>query len=139
MKKTRILYVIAAALFAMIFLFACSEEELSLPTNDPIASTEEEETTYLLLFGDLPTKEQLDTFKGLLGEMQELTAKFIRDVIMKAPSNNIMNAMQKSLLTLYSYDSNVTEKVLFIMREGTPAGRQGSQPYPSAVFVGSLI
>ena len=65
-----------------------------------------EETTYLLLFGDLPTKEQLDTFKGLLGEMQELTAKFIRDVIMKAPSNNIMNAMQKSLLTLYSYDPN---------------------------------
>lgn len=50
MKKTRILYVIAAALFAMIFLFACSEEELSLPTNDPIASTEEEETTYLLTF-----------------------------------------------------------------------------------------
>lgn len=65
-----------------------------------------EETTYLLLFGELPTEKQLNTFKGILGEMQELSAKFIRDVIMKAPSANIMNAMQKSVLTLYSYDSN---------------------------------
>ncbi len=65
-----------------------------------------EETTYLLLFGELPTDKQLKTFKGILGEMQELSAKFIRDVIMKAPSANIMNAMQKSVLTLYSYDAN---------------------------------
>lgn len=65
-----------------------------------------EETTYLLLFGELPTEKQLNTFKGILGEMQELSAKFIRDVIMKAPSANIMNAMQKSVLTLYSYDAN---------------------------------
>lgn len=65
-----------------------------------------EETTYLLLFGELPTERQLKTFKGILGEMQELSAKFIRDVIMKAPSANIMNAMQKSVLTLYSYDAN---------------------------------
>lgn len=65
-----------------------------------------EETTYLLLFGELPTENQLNTFKGILGDMQELSAKFIRDVIMKAPSANIMNALQKSILTLYSYDNN---------------------------------
>lgn len=65
-----------------------------------------EETTYLLLFGELPTEEQLATFKNLLASMQELSARFIRDVLMKAPCNNIMNALQKGILTLYSYDSN---------------------------------
>ncbi|MBE5929301.1 MAG: citrate/2-methylcitrate synthase [Lachnospiraceae bacterium] len=63
-----------------------------------------EETTYLLLFGELPTEEQLDHFKEVLGEMQELSGQFIRDVIMKAPSANLMNALQKGILTLYSYD-----------------------------------
>ena len=65
-----------------------------------------EETTYLLLFGELPTEEQLATFKNLLASMQELSARFIRDVLMKAPCYNIMNALQKGILTLYSYDSN---------------------------------
>ena len=61
-----------------------------------------EETTYLLLFGELPNKAQLDSFKEILAEMQELSGQFIRDVIMKAPSSNIMNALQKGILTLYS-------------------------------------
>ena len=65
-----------------------------------------EETTYLLLFGELPNKAQLDSFKEILAEMQELSGQFIRDVIMKAPSSNIMNALQKGILTLYSYDPN---------------------------------
>lgn len=65
-----------------------------------------EETTYLLLFGELPSAEQLDSFNDILAEMEELSGQFIRDVIMKAPSSNIMNAIQKSLLTLYSYDPN---------------------------------
>ena len=65
-----------------------------------------EEVTYLLLFGELPSAEQLDSFNDILAEMQELSGQFIRDVIMKAPSSNIMNAIQKSLLTLYSYDPN---------------------------------
>ncbi len=65
-----------------------------------------EETTYLLLFGELPTEEQLESFKTILAEMQELTGQFVRDVIMKKPSENIMNAIQKSIVTLYSYDSN---------------------------------
>ena len=65
-----------------------------------------EEVTYLLLFGELPTGVQLESFNDILAEMQELSGQFIRDVIMKAPSSNIMNAIQKSLLTLYSYDPN---------------------------------
>lgn len=65
-----------------------------------------EETTYLLLFGELPNQSQLDHFISILGDLQELSGDFVRDVIMKAPSENIMNALQKSILTLYSYDAN---------------------------------
>ena len=65
-----------------------------------------EETTYLLLFGKLPDKEQLTTFVQILTSLQELSAQFIRDVIMKAPSPNLMNGLQRSVLTLYSFDSN---------------------------------
>ncbi len=63
-----------------------------------------EEATYLLLFGELPNKRQLRAFIDLLGQYRELPSKFVRDVIMKAPSANIMNGLQKSVLTLYSYD-----------------------------------
>lgn len=63
-----------------------------------------EETTYLLLFGELPTKRELRAFEEVLTNLQELSGQFVRDVIMKAPSANIMNALQKSVLTLYSYD-----------------------------------
>ena len=65
-----------------------------------------EETTYLLLFGELPTKEQFESFLGIMNSLEELTGQFIRDVILKAPSGNIMNALQKSVITLYSYDQN---------------------------------
>lgn len=65
-----------------------------------------EEATYLLLFGDLPNKRQLRAFIELLGQYRELPSKFVRDVVMKAPSANIMNGLQKSVLTLYSYDEN---------------------------------
>ena len=65
-----------------------------------------EEATFLLLFGDLPNKEELREFIDLLSQYRELPSKFVRDVIMKAPSANIMNGMQKSVLTLYSYDDN---------------------------------
>lgn len=65
-----------------------------------------EEATFLLLFGELPTKRQLDQFIEVISDYQMLSAKFTRDVIMKAPSSNIMNALQRSLLTLYSYDDN---------------------------------
>ncbi|MBP5604093.1 MAG: citrate/2-methylcitrate synthase [Ruminiclostridium sp.] len=64
-----------------------------------------EETVYLLLFGRLPDKEALRRFDELISLYQTLSNNFTRDVIMKAPSSNIMNALQKSILTLYSYDS----------------------------------
>ena len=63
-----------------------------------------EEATYLLLFGALPTKMQLRQFIDILGGLRELSGQFVRDVIMKAPSSNIMNALEKSIVTLYSYD-----------------------------------
>lgn len=65
-----------------------------------------EETTYLLLFGNLPTEHQLKQFINILGGLRELSGQFVRDVIMKAPSANIMNALEKSIVTLYSYDEN---------------------------------
>ena len=65
-----------------------------------------EETTYLLLFGKLPNADQLMRFDKLISAYQNLSNNFTRDVIMKAPSSNIMNALQKSVLTLYSYDEN---------------------------------
>ncbi|MBR1742045.1 MAG: citrate/2-methylcitrate synthase [Lachnospiraceae bacterium] len=65
-----------------------------------------EEATYLLLFGNLPTGEQLKDFEEILSSLQELSGQFVRDVIMKAPSANLMNGLQKSVLTLYSYDAD---------------------------------
>ncbi len=65
-----------------------------------------EEATYLLLFGNLPTKRQLEDFVKILTDLQELSGQFVRDVIMKAPSENIMNALLKSIVMLYSYDEN---------------------------------
>ncbi len=64
-----------------------------------------EETTYLLLFGQLPTKTQLAEFNKLMAELRFLPAVFTRDVIMKAPSDNMMNTLAKCVLTLYSYDN----------------------------------
>ena len=65
-----------------------------------------EEITYLLLFGALPNEEQLKDFISIISELQQLPNRFIRDVIMKASSNNIMNSLQKSILNLYSYDNS---------------------------------
>lgn len=65
-----------------------------------------EETTYLLLFGELPTEEELSNFKKLLANQRCLPTNFVRDVVMKAPSKDIMNALSRSVLTLYSYDTN---------------------------------
>ena len=68
-----------------------------------------EETTYLLLFGELPNETELKDFIELITTFQTLSNKFIRDVIMKAVSGNIMNSLQKSILTLYSYDDNAED------------------------------
>ena len=63
-----------------------------------------EETTYLLLFGELPTPQQLQDFTRLLGGYRSLPTSFVRDIIMKAPSRDMMNTLARSVLTLYSYD-----------------------------------
>ena len=66
-----------------------------------------EECTYLLLFGKLPTKEELQSFCALLSEYRTLPTSFVRDIIMKAPSKDMMNTLARSVLTLYSYDVSV--------------------------------
>ncbi|MBR4723854.1 MAG: citrate synthase, partial [Clostridia bacterium] len=63
-----------------------------------------EETTYLLLFGEQPAKADLDEFKHDLGVYRLLPTSFVRDIIMKAPSGDMMNTLARSVLTLYSYD-----------------------------------
>lgn len=68
-----------------------------------------EETTYLLLFGNLPTKEQLTEFKGMLAEYRQLPTNFVRDIIMKAPSRDMMNTLARSVLTLFSYDDHASD------------------------------
>lgn len=65
-----------------------------------------EEITYLLLFGELPNKDQLQEFLDILGNYRELPDNFVRDIIMNAPNANMMNVLQKSVLTLYSYDDH---------------------------------
>ncbi len=68
-----------------------------------------EEIVYLLLYGELPNKKQFDDFSRLLGEYRTLPTNFVRDVIMKAPSDDMMNTLAKSVLTLHSYDSNAND------------------------------
>ncbi len=68
-----------------------------------------EEVSYLLLTGELPNREQLESFSSILGYYRTLPDSFVRDIIMKAPSRNIMNALAKQVLTLYSYDENAED------------------------------
>lgn len=63
-----------------------------------------EETAYLLLFGNLPTKDEYQEFVDLLGSYRTLPTNFVRDVVMKAPSKDMMNTLARSVLTLYAYD-----------------------------------
>lgn len=63
-----------------------------------------EETIYLLLFGRLPNRKELDCFVNLMFELETLSGRFVRDVVMKASNANIMNSMQRCILTLYTYD-----------------------------------
>ncbi len=67
------------------------------------------ETTYLLLFGHLPTKRELDDFSELLSDYCSLPPKFTRDIIMKAPSTDMMNTLARSVLMLYYYDNNADD------------------------------
>ncbi len=67
-----------------------------------------EKTAYLLIFGELPTDGQLAEFNDIMSECRVIPSNFTRDVIMKAPSHDIMNSMTKSILTLSSYDENIS-------------------------------
>lgn len=71
-----------------------------------------EEVAYLLLFGTLPSEENLSEFKEMLAAGRRLPTNFVRDVIMKAPSSDIMNSLTKSILTLASYDKEVSDTSL---------------------------
>ncbi len=68
-----------------------------------------EKTAFLLLFGQMPTEDELSEFSKILGESRTLPTNFVRDVIMKAPSKDIMNSVTRSILTLASYDENSTD------------------------------
>ena len=68
-----------------------------------------EKTAYLLLFGELPTEEELVEFSKVIGDCRRLPTNFTRDVIMKAPSKDIMNSMTRSILTLASYDKQTAD------------------------------
>lgn len=68
-----------------------------------------EEVSYLLLFGALPTDEELEEFQKMMAASRRLPTNFVRDVVMKAPSSDIMNTLTKSVLTLASYDRNVSD------------------------------
>ncbi len=67
-----------------------------------------EKIAYLLLFGELPDGDQLEEFIDILGAARKLPTNFTRDVIMKAPSKDIMNSMTRSILTLASYDKDLS-------------------------------
>ena len=68
-----------------------------------------EEIAYLLLFGELPNKQQLREFRNMISINRTLPTNFVRDVIMKAPSKDIMNSMTRSVLTLASYDEKASD------------------------------
>ena len=68
-----------------------------------------EEATYLLIFGKLPTLEQLSDFCDLLAQYRTLPTSFARDIIMKAPTSDMMNTLARSVLTLHAYDTKAND------------------------------
>lgn len=68
-----------------------------------------EETAYLLLFGELPTEKELHEFQVMLAERRMLPPNFVRDVIMKAPSRDMMNGISRCILQMYSYDAKADD------------------------------
>ena len=71
-----------------------------------------EKAAYLLIFGEMPTDKEVEEFTAILGECRCLPTNFTRDVIMKAPSKDIMNSMTRSILTLASYDNTTLSGTL---------------------------
>ena len=71
-----------------------------------------EETAYLLMFGGLPTAEELEQFRGILAFFRELPPNFTEDMILTAPSHDVMNKLARSVLALYSYDPDPDNNTL---------------------------
>lgn len=71
-----------------------------------------EEITYLLLFGELPTAAELAEFNQKLVDKRQLPPEFVRDIILKATSNDVMNSMSRSILSLATFDEKVNEMTL---------------------------
>ncbi len=68
-----------------------------------------EEISYLLLFGELPTEGELKAFSKMLADRRTLPPTFVRDIIMKAPSKDMMNSLARSILNMYSYDDKADD------------------------------
>lgn len=68
-----------------------------------------EEVTYLLMFGELPTEKQLNSFTTTLSKLRTIPPSFVRDIIMQAPSKDMMNALSRSVLTMYAYDDRADD------------------------------
>jgi citrate synthase len=106
-----------------------------------------EETVYLLIFGELPDKKQLEDFNVLLGTYRCIPPNFVRDIIMKKPSCDIMNALARSVLMLYSYDKkaddisipNVVRQSLQLISEFPLLAVYSYQAYKHYHVGGSLI
>ncbi len=106
-----------------------------------------EEVTYLLLFGKMPNKRELSSFTELLGQYRCIPPNFVRDIIMKKPSQDIMNALARSVLMLYSYDekaddisiSNVVRQSLQLISELPLLAVYSYQAYRHYHQGGSLI
>ena len=79
-----------------------------------------EEISYLLMLGELPAKKDLNLFNDILGDHRELPMGFARDMILTAPSNNVMNKLARSVLALYSFDDNPDDVSLQnVLRQST--------------------
>ncbi len=106
-----------------------------------------EETVYLLLFGTMPSEHELTEFRHILSDFRHLPDHFTRDVIMKAPSDNMMNTLAKSVLALYSYDAkandisitNVLRQCIELVTLFPVLAVYGYQAYKYSKFGGSLF
>ncbi|MGI6730477.1 MAG: citrate/2-methylcitrate synthase [Anaerovoracaceae bacterium] len=78
-----------------------------------------EETTYLLIFGKMPNEKELADFSSLLAGYRTLPTSFVRDIIMKAPSSDMMNTLARSVLTLHAYDTKANDiSIPNVLRQG---------------------
>lgn len=106
-----------------------------------------EETVYLLIFGSLPNTEELASFNQIISDYRSLPTGFVRDIIMKAPSTDMMNALSRSVLTLFSYDetpndiniANVLRQCLQLVSQFPLLSVYGYQAYRHYHFKQSLV